>query len=153
MALKKYGNNKFLIPLRNHWERILCLAYSSIDNSLSPILVFVNTMLWKFDTSKRNENDKNTNFMTKNNSKNSKKYVVIWSIIIFSGSELALLTYDVICSKVLRKEGRITHQKLSMEHIRRASYVNRFFYFLHINFFDESIFIHICSLNIRDNSS
>ena len=88
MALKKYGNNKFLIPLWKHWERILCLAYSSIDNSLSPILVFVNTMLWKFDTSKRNENDKNTNFMTKNNSKNSKKYVDIWSSIICCGSEL-----------------------------------------------------------------
>ena len=116
-SVKAFWKNS-LPSIQFHWQFL-------ITNSC---FWLVSILLRKFDTSSKMEMKmiKNTNVMTKNNTKIARKFVIIWSSIICSCSGLALLTCDVICSKVLREEENITDQKLSEEHSPRVSYVRRF---------------------------
>ena len=58
---------------------MLCIQFHWQFLIISSSFRLVNILLWKFDTSlkKRNENDKNTNFLMKNNKKMS--HSVLWT--------------------------------------------------------------------------
>ena len=83
----------------------------STDNFLS----LVHILLRIFDTSpkKRDENDKNTNFLDEKQQKNAKRKVYVNISILYS--ELAPLTRDVTCSKLQRYGENTGDKKLSVE--------------------------------------
>ena len=88
--------------------------YSSTDNFLSPVpvsdwLIFCcgNSMLYQ----KKNENDKNTIFLMKNQ---MPKSISRYKVIVYS--KLTPLTHDVTCSKFWRYEEDIGDKKISVEH-------------------------------------
>ena len=95
--------------LKETWEDDSSMH--STDNFLS----LVHILLRIFDTSpkKRDENDKNTNFLDEKQQKNAKRKVYVNISILYS--ELAPLTRDVTCSKLQRYGENTGDKKLSVE--------------------------------------